>query len=79
MKRQVLTKSRSTVKPNLTDVNKASRVSYCKSFVDKRGYFKSMLNCIDIDKKWWCITTVKLSYIIVPGKQAPDRKVKHKS
>ncbi len=58
MKCQVLTKLRSTVKTILTDANKARHVRYFKSFVDKQGYFKSMLNCIDIDEKLWYITKV---------------------
>ena len=75
----LLQKSRSTIKPILTAVNKAQRISYCNSFVGPYGCFNDMLDCIDIDEKWWYITQQSLSWIVVPGEITPDRKCKHKS
>ena len=55
------------------------RVSYCESFIESDGCFSDMLDRVDIDEKWWYITRVNTSYIIVEGEVAPDRKVAHKS
>lgn len=68
---------RSAVK--LTDDNKVQRVAYCESFIEADGCFGDMIDCVDIDEKWWYITRVNTSYIIVEGEVPPDRKVKHKS
>jgi hypothetical protein len=38
-----------------------------------------MLDRVDFDKKWFYITTVNASYIIVPGEEPPTRRCKHKS
>jgi len=75
----VLKKSRSAVKPMLTDANKVKRIAYCESFVESDGCFGDMLDRVDIDEKWWYITRVNTSYIMVDGETPPDRKVKHKS
>ena len=79
LKEGSLKKTRSAVKPTLTDANKVQRVSYCESFIESDGCFSDMLDRVDIDEKWWYITRVNTSYIIVEGEVAPDRKVAHKS
>jgi hypothetical protein len=79
MKMGKVLKSCSAVKPNLTDANKAQRVAYCESFVGHDGYFKDMLDQVDIDEKWWYLTQVATGYYICPGKKVPDRFVKHKA
>ena len=38
-----------------------------------------MFDRVDIDEKWWYITRVNTSYIIVDGKIPAVRKLKHKS
>jgi len=79
LKAGILQKSRSAVKPLLTDANKVQRVAYCESFIEVDGCFGDMLDRVDIDEKWRYITQVNTSYIIVKGEVPPDRKVKHKS
>ena len=73
------TNTNSAVKPTLTDDNKVQRVAYCESFIESDGCFSDMLDRVDIDEKWWYITRVNTSYIIVDGEIPPVRKVKHKS
>jgi hypothetical protein len=50
----------SPIKPQLTDPNKACRLSYCLSFIDADGCFSDMLDRVDIDEKWFYITRLKL-------------------
>ena len=49
LKEGILQKSRGAIKPILTDANKATRISYCGSFVNNGGCFKDMLDQVDID------------------------------
>jgi len=63
----------------LTNPNKVQRVAYCESFIESEGCFGDMLDRVNIDEKWWYITQVNTSYIIVDGEVPPDQKVKHKS
>ena len=79
LKAGVLQKSTSAVKPMLTDANKVRRVGYCELFIESDWCFGDILDRVDIDEKWWYITRVNMSYIIVEGEVPPDQKVKHKS
>jgi hypothetical protein len=38
-----------------------------------------MLERVDIDEKWFYMTEVATSYILVPGETPPHRTCKHKS
>ncbi len=79
LKLGLLQKSRSSIKPFLTPKNKETRINYCRSFVDNDGNFSDMLTCVDIDEKWFYLTRVNVSYIVVPGEKAPHRTIGHKS
>ena len=63
----------------LTEDNKTSRIAYCKGFVEEDGCFSDMLDCVDIDEKWFYLTQHMARYILVPGEAAPHRTCKHKS
>ena len=76
----ILGKSRSAIKPSLTPKNMQERIDYCRSFVDPQdNCFSDMLMRVDIDEKWFYMTQVNVSYIVVPGEKAPHRTVGHKS
>ena len=79
LKQGHLQKTRNCVKPILTDANKAQRVAYCESFLGEDGCFNGMMERGDLDEKWWYITEEATHFIIVPGEEAPVRRVKHKS
>ena len=69
----------SAIKPQLTDPNKAHRLSYCLSFIDADGCFSDMLDRVDIDEKWFYITRLKRRYFVAPGEKPPHRTCKHKN
>ena len=71
LKRGHLEKARSAVRPFLTDANKQTRVTYCKSFVNPDKHFQDLMDRVDIGKKWWYLTKVVTSYILVPGEPLP--------
>ncbi len=79
VKKGLLLKTTSAIKPLLTDANKAARVKYCRGFVGLDNCFMDLLDRVDIDEKWFYITRVNQSYIIVPGEEVPTRRCKHKS
>jgi hypothetical protein len=62
----------------LTDKNKAERVNYSLSFVQD-GQFTDILERVDVDKKWFYLTEVAASYILVPGETPHHQTYKHKS
>ena len=78
LKKGLLKHTQNTIRPILTDKNKADRVVYCCSFVQD-GQFVDMLERVDIDEKWFYMTEVATSYILVPGETPPHRTCKHKS
>jgi hypothetical protein len=78
LKKGLLKHTRNTIRPILTDKNKTDRVAYCSSFV-RNGQFTDMLDRVDIDEKWFYMTEVATSYILVPGETPPHRTCKHKS
>jgi hypothetical protein len=80
LKKGLLKRTTSAIKPHLTPANMQQRLEYCRSFVDiNEKHFDDMMYRVDIDEKWFYITTVNASYIIVPGEEPPTRRCKHKS
>jgi len=78
LKKGLLKHTWNTLRPILTDKNKADRVVYCCSFVQD-GQFVDMLERVDIDEKWFYMTEVATSYILVPGETPPHRTCNNKS
>ena len=81
LQRGLLERTSSAIKPHLTPANLQRRVDYCLSFVNVDDkHFIDMLDRVDFNEKWFYITTVDASYIIVPGEEPPlTRRCKHKS
>ncbi len=69
----------SSVKPMLTDANKLERVWWAVSKIDSdNGFYKSMDDEIHVDEKWFYMTKVNETYIMLDDEEDPNRKVKHK-
>ncbi len=47
--------------------------------MEENGCLSDMLDRVDIDDKWFYLSTHLAQYIIVPGEEAPHRTCKHKS
>ena len=69
--------SKNSIKPILTPKNKLDRVTYCHSFVQEQS-FVEMLDCVDIDEKWFYLSPKVTSFILVPGEVPPLCLCKHK-
>ncbi len=78
LKKGLLKHTRISIMPILTDKNKVDRVNYCLSFVQD-GHFTDILERVGIDEKWFYMSEVATSYILVPGETPPHQTCKHKS
>ena len=78
LKEGTLVKHRSAIKSILTEANKRARVQYAEDHVDGNLCFKLTTNSVMVDEKWWFLSRVAVSYIIVPGESVPAQKCKHK-
>ena len=70
--------SMNNLKPFLTPKNQADCVAYCHSFVDTDSWFSNMMDCVEINEKWFYLSEVVTKYILVPGEVPPHRSCKHK-
>ena len=69
----------SHTKPSLTANNRAARLKYCKSFIDKEsGRFDDFMYRINIDEKLFNLCKVKSKYYLLPGEKTPLRVAKSK-
>ena len=70
----------SSIKPSLTAKNKLSRLQYCLKLINhESGQFHHFHDTVHIDEKWFNITKVRNSYILIDGETAPHRHFQHKS
>ncbi len=70
--------SKNSNKPILMPKNKLDPLVYCHSFVQENS-FVDMLDCVDINEKWFFLSQVITSFILVPGEVPPLCWCKHKS
>jgi hypothetical protein len=71
--------SKNSIKPFLTPKNKADRAAYCHRFVGEDSWFGDMMDRVDINEKWFYLSEVVTTYILVPGEVPPHRTCKQKS
>ncbi|ETV70158.1 hypothetical protein H257_14323 [Aphanomyces astaci] len=64
-RRGIFVKYSSTIKPALTDSNKAVQLN--------------MMDCVHVDEKWFFATRVHKSYYLAPDEAPPHRTVKSKT
>jgi DNA invertase Pin-like site-specific DNA recombinase len=59
---------KSSLKPSLTEQNKADRVTFCFDFVREHGrmrLFDEMLDIVHVDEKWFYVTEQRSRYYLV--------------
>jgi hypothetical protein len=78
LKLGLLKLSKDSIKPILTQKNKLDCSAYCHSFVQENS-FVNMLDRVDIDEKWFYMSQIVTSFIVVPGEVPPLSLCKHKS
>ncbi|ETW01375.1 hypothetical protein H310_06925 [Aphanomyces invadans] len=72
----------STVKPQLTDANKAVRlqwaIEHVRSAAPGTYTFDPLYDSVHVDEKWFFATRVKQTYYLAPGEKPPHRTCKSK-
>jgi hypothetical protein len=74
----------SSIKPHLTDENKKARLQWCVDMLEHESLhdnprFKSLLDHVFIDEKWFFITHKSERYYLLPDEDEPYRTCKSKN
>lgn len=78
LKQGFMKRHTSSLKPLLTDANKAKRINFFQTFIWTTGLFKDMLNYIHIDEKWFHLTQINQRLYLLPDEKVPSRICKSK-
>ena len=79
LKINVFKRSNTTLRPILTDANKAQRLDFCHLFLNPRhGRFRPMMNIFHIDEKWFNMEKNRRKFYLAKDEEAPKRKAKSK-
>ena len=76
IKRGVLIKRSSTIKPVLTDANKMLRMKWALDHVAPDFRFHPMYDYVHVDEKWYYMARVKRNMYLLPGESLPERYCK---
>jgi hypothetical protein len=69
-----LTSRSSRIHPVLTSENKLQRIEWVMSFIDENKHkFESMMDVVHVDEKWFTADKDKRSYLVLDGKEPPQR------
>ncbi|ETV97361.1 hypothetical protein H310_09696 [Aphanomyces invadans] len=77
----VLVRKHSSLKPLLSDENKAARKQYAYSFVhlnDGHLKFDPMLDRVFLDEKWFYLRKIKNKFYLAPWEDVPTQSTKNK-
>ncbi|ETV83344.1 hypothetical protein H257_04095 [Aphanomyces astaci] len=81
-KRGIFVKYTSTVRPLLTDANKAVRVQWVMKHLhalsSAQYAFDDMMNTVHVDEKWFFATKISKKMYLAPGEEPPHRTCKSK-
>lgn len=84
IKKGVLRRHSSALKPHMTDDNMKARLRFCLSMLEESSIpfepkFKSMHNVIHIDEKWFYVTKKSQNYYLLADEDDPYRPCKNKN
>ena len=79
LKKQVITRVSSRLKPTLTSENEETRLRFAAEHVDaSTQQFCSFMNTVHVDEKWFYLDKDKKSFYILPGEELPHRHCQSK-
>jgi hypothetical protein len=83
LKKGLIRRHSSSIKPYLTDANKKARLKWCVDMIDKDilddPRFKDLFDIIFIDEKWFFLTQKSEKYYLLPEEDDPHRTCKSKN
>ncbi|KAF0720980.1 hypothetical protein AaE_010219 [Aphanomyces astaci] len=77
-KRGFLVRHSSSVKPQLTEANKAARLKWAFERLGPDLMVHDMMDYVHVDEKWFYMTRVKKTLYLLPGEEPPHRSTKSK-
>ena len=79
VRRGLLQRTTSSIKPSLTPANLQKRVDYCMSHVEPDGRFNDLKQIIHVDEKWFFVAEIDKKCYLLPDEDPEYRTCKHKS
>ena len=79
LRRGILRRRQSSIKPFLTEANRLRRYNWAKSFVESDGKFCDVMGRIMMDEKWFHIQMPKRRCYLLDDEELIERRAKHKS
>jgi hypothetical protein len=83
LKKGLIRRHSSSVKPYLTDANKKTRLKWCIDMIDQGlvddPKFKDLFDFVFIDEKWFYLTQKSERYYLLPDEDEPHRTCKNKN
>jgi hypothetical protein len=83
LKKGLLRRHSSSIKPFLTELNKKTRLKWCVDMVEKELHgdpmFKDFFNFVIMDEKWFYLTQKSEKYYLLPEEDEPHRTCKDKN
>jgi transcriptional regulator with XRE-family HTH domain len=83
LKKGLLRRHSSSIKPYLTDANKKTRLKWCVDMIDQSlvgdPRFKDFFDYVFIDEKWFYLSQKSEKYYLLPEEDEPHRACKNKN
>ncbi|KAI5385521.1 hypothetical protein KIW84_072209 [Lathyrus oleraceus] len=84
LKKGILRRHSSALKPHMTEDNMKSRLKFCLSMLEESNIsydpkFQSMYNIVHIDEKWFYMTQKNKNYYLLSNEDEPYRSCKNKN
>ncbi|ETV80633.1 hypothetical protein H257_06156 [Aphanomyces astaci] len=77
-KRGFLVRHSISIKPQLTEANKAARLKWAFERLGPDLMVHDMMDYVHVDEKWFYMTRVKKTLYLLPGEEPPHRSTKSK-
>jgi hypothetical protein len=83
LKKGLIRRHSSSIKPYLTDANKKTRLKWCVDMIEQRlvddPRFKDLFDFVFIDEKWFYLHQKSEKYYLLPEEDEPHRTCKNKN
>ena len=83
LKKGLIRRHSSSIKPYLTDANKKTRLKWCVDMIEQGLFddprFKDFFDFVFIDEKWFYLSQISEKYYLLPEEDDPHRTCKNKN
>jgi len=83
LKKSLIRRHSSSIKPYLTDANKKTRLKWCVDMIEQGLFddprFKDFFDFVFIDEKWFYLSQKSEKYYLLPEEDDPHRTCKNKN